>query len=171
MPPIYKGASEQQFQEWEALLEQGISPFQAAQDVGTTLSALSRGDQVRKQNGMDLSKERRAALVDKRIDELAAKSDPAPAIITAWAKANHDDYRDKTKVEISGPDGGPIAVEGRAVVGLAAVVRFAQSIGHGDLLGLDAGDPGDALSPAQEVLPDARERERPPGVLPPARPA
>src|SRR6266487_3892318 len=128
MPPTYKGATEQEFQAWEKLLDEGTPAYVAAQEVGTTLTRLAKGDSVRKQKGMELAKERQAAKVEQVVESQAVRPEPSPAIVTAWARANHPDYADKTQVEISGPDGGPIAVEGRAVVGLADVAAIARRL-------------------------------------------
>lgn len=161
-------ASEQEFQVFEQAIAEGHSPYVASRKAGTTIRRLKNGDRIRYENAAELSKDTRAAIVDERIDELVKKAEPPPALVIAWAKRNHPDYEDKSKVEISGPEGGPIEIEGKAVVGLADVVAFARSIGHSDLLGLDAGDARDAVPAAQEVLPDTGERKRPAGVLPPA---
>lgn len=58
------------------------------------------------------------------------------------------------RVEITGSEGGPIAVEGRAVVGLADVLAVARELGVGHHFGLDAGDPPSALPAPRAVLPD-----------------
>lgn len=60
---------------------------------------------------------------------------------------------ERTTVELTGDGGGPIEVEGRAVVGLADVVRLASELGLGDLVGLGAGDPGGELAAAPHLLP------------------
>lgn len=77
-------------------------------------------------------------------------------MLAMMAKANLPEYRDETDVNIhvGGADGGPIEVEGRAVVGLAAVNELAARLGLGALVGLDAGAARHALPAAQDVLPD-----------------
>lgn len=70
------------------------------------------------------------------------------------------------RVEVSGPDRGPIAVEGRAVVGLADVVRLALETGQGHLLGLPAGLAGELVPAAADVLPDPPGSEPAAGPLP-----
>jgi hypothetical protein len=164
-------ASEQQFQDFERHLRAGASPYVASRKAGTTLTQLKApgGDRQRYADLIAMGEEIRAALVDERMDELALNGDPQPTILTAWARANNPNYGDKTKVEISGPDGGPIELEGKAVVGLADVVAFATRIGAGHLLGLDAGDPGHALPAAADVLPDPADGEPAASVLPAAR--
>lgn len=77
----------------------------------------------------------------------------------AWIleKTEREEFGDRVEVQHTGPDGGPIEVEGRAVVGLADVIALAERLGAGDHLRLDAGDSQAALPSASEVLPDHRE--------------
>ena len=74
----------------------------------------------------------------------------------SWLLERHDpeDFGDRSSVEISGPQGGPIMHEGRAIAGFVDLVAFARSIGAGHLLGLDPGDPQRAVPSAADVLPD-----------------
>lgn len=160
-------ASEQDFQAWEALIDQGVPFYQAAKQVGVTMTALG-SDRIRREQGKERSRELQAAKVEQVMEEQASRPEPSPAIVTAWAKANHPDYEDRSKLEISGPDGGPIAIEGKAVVGLADVVAFARSIGYGPPNGLDGADAGDVVPPPRPLLPGAADDQRPAGVLPPA---
>lgn len=155
--PAVKFATEQEFQEFEKLLEQGIEPYTAARRVGEhlTCGAFRRGDRERYEQLLKMSKEARGHYVDKRIEQLAESSDPSPQIVSLWAKRWNHAYRETQQIEISGRDGGPIAVEGRAVVGLADVAAVARKLGYGHLLEpADGGDPERALPAASEVRPD-----------------
>ena len=71
-----------------------------------------------------------------------------------------DDWGASSKLEVTGQDGGPIAVEGRAVVGLADVVSLYLESGQGHLLGLGTGSDGRALPRADEVLSDPSDDEQ-----------
>lgn len=97
-----KIATEQQFQAWEAKIEAGEDAYQAAKDVGTTLSALGRGDRVRKEDGMDLYRERQAAKVAGQINEQLARPEPSPRLLEIKARAFHPNYAEKRQVEVSG---------------------------------------------------------------------
>lgn len=160
----YTGATEEQFQRWEELIRGGHSPYQAARDVGTTLSALKRGDLVRHDQMRELSKEIRAGVVDKRMDELALKEEPNAAIVNTWAKANHPEaYAEKSKLEIT----GTIEHEHRGVFAIGDLVRTAVETGVLQQVG-DARPQG-ALPAAGEV-PAGRAGDAldPPGDLPAA---
>lgn len=72
------------------------------------------------------------------------------AVLPAYGGA---EFQENHRVELVGEGGGPVVIEGRAVVGLADVNRLAAELGLGDLVGLDAGDPRRELAPAPDVLP------------------
>jgi hypothetical protein len=79
-----------------------------------------------------------------------------------WILERRDeDFNPAAKVEVSGPQGGPIEHEGRTISALVDVIAFAQGIGAGHFLGLDAGDPERALPAAETLLPDPPAPERP----------
>jgi len=121
-------ATEQQYQAWEKAIDEGDSPYAAAQKAGTTLSRLKDrkyGDPERYHRGMELSRERRAAAVDRRMDSLAERPEPSPALVTAWAKANHDGYRDKTQIEVT----GTVEHEHRGIFGIAQLLERANERG------------------------------------------
>jgi hypothetical protein len=118
-------ASEQQFQAWEAKVDQGVPPFEASRMVGTTLRRLENGDAVRKQKVMELAKERQAALVETRTEAIVSKPDPPAGIFTAYQKANHPDYADRTQIEIS----GTVEHEHRGEFTLGHLIATARKLG------------------------------------------
>lgn len=152
MPPVYRGASEEQFQEWEKLIDQGVPRFEASRLAGTTLRRLRNGDEVRFEKGVELSQERQAAMVEKLIVDQTDRPEPSPQLLALRAKATHPDYADKRQVEVTGADGGPIEVEKREV-SLVAVLGVLAQIGALDQLGAADAGPLRALAGAQEVLP------------------
>lgn len=80
-------------------------------------------------------------------------------------------FRDKHRVELTGAEGAPIQLEGRAVVGIADVVQLAIETGQAHLLGipgLDADAARRALSASADVLPDPADGEPPAGSVPAA---
>lgn len=96
----------------------------------------------------------RAELVDKRFDEWVLEQDCAPALRIVWAKRWNPAYRERQQLEVSGPGGAPIELEGKRVTSLAEVFEFAQAIGAGLANGIGAPTSRDALPPAADVLPD-----------------
>lgn len=149
--------TEEQFQDFEQMVADGWEPYMAAREAGTTLTALrsKRGDRERYEKAMEVSAEAREAIANHRMEQWA-KVDDSPQVRIAYAKAESKRYRQAERLELTGGGGGPIAVEGRAVVGLADVIAFAREIGAAADLGLDAGDPRGELPAASEVLPDSR---------------
>lgn len=137
-------ASEQQFQAWEAKVDQGVPPFEASRMVGTTLRRLENGDAVRKQKVMELAKERQAALVESRTEAIVSKPDPPAGIFTAYQKANHPDYADKTQIEVS----GKIEHEHRGEFSLGHLIEVARRAGIIEQLD---DRPEDALPAAREI--------------------
>ncbi len=88
----------------------------------------------------------------------AAKDDEWRSRAWLLERLEADEFGDRKQVDVEiGGGSVPIAVEGRAVVGLADVVRLALETGQGHLLGL--GDAGGAargeLPAAGDVLPDS----------------
>lgn len=74
---------------------------------------------------------------------------------SSWLLERRDDeFNPASRLEVTGHEGGPIAIEGKAVVGLADVIALAKGLGAGHLVGLDAGDTLDALPGPAPVLPD-----------------
>jgi len=88
----------------------------------------------------------------------------------AWLleRLEADEFGDKKQLEVSGPEGAPIALEGRAVVGLADVIAVARELGLGDRLGLDTGGASRELAPLADVLPDPVDGEHPSSDFPDA---
>jgi hypothetical protein len=75
-----------------------------------------------------------------------------------WLLERRDEeFNPASKVEVSGPQGGPIEHEGHVIAGIVDLVAFAKDIGAGHFLGLDGGHPLGALPAAGEVLPDPVE--------------
>jgi len=80
-----------------------------------------------------------------------------------------DEWGLSQRLEITGQDGGPLLVEGRAAVGWADLFAIAQANGYEHLLGLSRGGSGVALPPADEVLPDPPDAEHSADALPGVR--
>jgi len=139
------GASHDQFEEWERLLEKGESPYQAAKLAGTTLTRLRTTDRERQAIGLQYSRERRAALVDEVMDATVKSEFSTPTDRIAWAKANHEGYRDKSTLEIT----GTLNHEAK-VVSLGDLLDAARESGL-DLAEL-AGRSGRSLPSAEDVL-------------------
>lgn len=72
------------------------------------------------------------------------------------------------RVEVSGPEGGPIELEDRTVTRIAQVVQLLRDTGQDHFLGLDSEPPRQALPPAPDVLSDPPEGEPAAGRLPAA---
>lgn len=159
-----------QFDKWEQMLERGnngkpMAPYDAARAAGTTLTALRTADRERQAIGLQYSRERRAALVDEVMDAVVLGADATPTDRIAWAKANHEGYRDKSTLEITG------TIEHTAkIVTLADMIAvMKESKGFEDeLRELDEG-PGRALPSPGDVLSAPAKREA--GSLPPERQA
>lgn len=79
-------------------------------------------------------------------------------LLAKMAEAYLPEYQQRGRLELSGPDGGPIELERRIVVGISDVVRLAGELGISLPLGVNGGDPGRELPPAQDVLPDPPAR-------------
>lgn len=75
-------------------------------------------------------------------------------------RLERDDFGATARLELTGPEGGPLIVEGRAAVGWADLFAIARETGQEHLLGLAGGSPGGALPRAPEVLPDSADDER-----------
>src|SRR5262245_54859913 len=184
-------ATEAEFQAWETRLEAGENPAKAARDgsADLTCGSFKRGDRVRYDDALSTSREARGLYVVEKLEENVERAMEArPVLDREGNETGVFDYDgavankalellgrsaglfvERKEIEISGREGGPIELEGHAIVGLADVVAFARSIGASDSLRLDAGDSRPALPAAEEVRPD------PPGdldaasVLPAAR--
>jgi hypothetical protein len=95
-------------------------------------------------------------------EHVGTVSDPGTAEwrASSWLLERRDeDFNPAAKVEVTGSEGGPIVVEGKAIVGLADVIALARATGQGHLLGLDDGDSPGALPAARALLPVAAEPE------------
>lgn len=83
-------------------------------------------------------------------------------------RLEQDEWGLSQKLEISGPEGGPLIVDERHVVGWADFFAIAEGNGYLALLGLPGGGARGALPAPAPVLPDPAEHERsadaPPGV-------
>lgn len=122
---MFPPATEQQFQQWERLIDEGVPPFQASRDVGTTLAALGKGDRVRKEMGMELAQERQAAAIEEQIEARVPESDQ---VLLAKAKAIHPAYVDKRQLEVS----GTVEHEHHGRFNVAALFAIAAERGIGD---------------------------------------
>lgn len=139
-------ASEQQFQVFEKAIAEGKSPYAASRIADTTIRRLKNGDGTRYEQALAISEERRAAIVDERMDELAMRPEPSPAIVNKWAEANHTGYATKNRIEVSG------TLNHEAKVVVLADILGALSESQGLDLGLED-RPRGALSGAKGLLP------------------
>lgn len=139
-------ASEQQFQQWEKLVDEGIGRFEASRIAGTTLKRLANGDRERFEHGVALSLERQAAKAETLMAEQTSRPEPSPQLIALEAKAHHPDYADRMKIE-----------HGGTVNHVAKVVTLGDLLDAARESGLDlaelAGRPGRSLPGPAAVLP------------------
>jgi transposase-like protein len=108
------------------------------------------------------------------IGEIAKASKDDEWRAKAWLleRLEAEEFGDTKHVDVTvGGGGAPIAVEGRAVVGLADVVAFVRQIEQEHLLGLDREDPRGELPAAGDVLPDPAGDQPPTSDVPADRPA
>lgn len=89
----------------------------------------------------------------------AGKQDEWRNLTWMLERLERGEFGERVEVAHTGPDGGPVEIEGRAVVGLADVIALAERLGAGDQLRVDAGDSQPALPRAGEVLPDPPQPE------------
>jgi hypothetical protein len=83
-------------------------------------------------------------------------SDPGDAEwrASSWLLERRDeDFNPAAKVEVSGPEGGPIVVEGHTIVGWADLIELAERTGQGHLIGLAGRSDGADVPGSQKVLP------------------
>lgn len=122
-------ASPQDFDRWQALVEQGIDPSTAARQVGRKgSSAFRRTDAARHQAVLQIWRDQKETQVDDVVERRALEPDSPPAILGMWAKRHHPGYRDKQQLEVTGEDGGPVVVEDRSA-SLVEVVRVLRTMG------------------------------------------
>jgi len=104
-----------------------------------------------------------------KLREAGAGKESAPGSAGWLLERLESDFNLASRVEFTGPEGGPLEVEGRVAVGWADLIAIAQATGQGHLLGLPGGGAGRALPAADEVLPDPADAE-PAAVDPPGLP-
>jgi len=94
-------------------------------------------------------------------EHVGTVSDPTDAPdwrASSWLLERRDeDFNPASRVEVSGPESGPIQIEGKTLVGIADIVALYCATGQGHLLGLGEGDAQAALPSAGDVLPDHGE--------------
>jgi len=162
MPPVYKGATHEEYVKLSALVEAGHTLHESAKIIGLPLSAFKRqnADPEWFAQIAERAETVRAGLIDEQIDNLASKSDPSPQIVLARAKAYHPAYREKQQIEISGT-----VQHEQKVVSLGDILDLA------DELGIERSQLGTrsraALPGAQELLPAPADRQA--GAVPAAR--
>lgn len=119
-------------------LEKGDTPYQASLVVGWKWPTIKRRIEIDdtgelRQRFAEAWDTRRDAIerkVDDRVESLVMAEEPAPSTVALWAKRWHPGYREKTQVELSGPDGAPLQVESRSMtVDLAEVARIMRDAG------------------------------------------
>lgn len=143
---------------WQALVLDGEDPSTAARQLGFAgSSAFRRADKQRHAEVLDLWRETQRAqdrkLARDTLREIAGSTNSSETarVQAADRLARASGYiGDKVELELSGPDGGPIEIEGGT--SLADVARVLTSVGA-----LPATDSTSAAGPD---LPE------PPGVLP-----
>lgn len=83
---------------------QGISVYEAAQQIGLPLGAFKSRNADRTWYEMICAKAEtaRASLVDQTIDRRVKSGEAGDSLTKAWAARNHPDYRERQQVEISG---------------------------------------------------------------------
>lgn len=163
MPGRKQYAGHNDYVKLEALVESGKTCWEAAQQLGLPLSAFKSrtADPVWYEQIKEREETCRAAMVDKRTEEIVARPDPPQAIFTAWQKANHPGYREKTQIEVTGSVGHEVEM----VVTLGDILKVERE-SQGLDLGLGPPDQGQgALPGTPELLPAPAEREA--GSLPP----
>jgi hypothetical protein len=118
-----------------------------------------------------------ALVIDKAVGERAqqlvamlmeagAGKDSSPGSAGWLLERLERDFNLASRIEVSGPESGPLEIEGRAVVGISDVLALASKLGAGHLIGLDGAPARDALPPARALLPDPAEPE--PAAIPAA---
>lgn len=173
-----------EWEKWEEAVYSGRNPGVAARDLGLGgSSAFKRSDPERHRRAMDYWRANRdetdSDYVREKLREnaehamaatpvLGEDGDPIGVYTYQGNVANKSlellgkaagMFDETVKHEVSGPEGAPIQLEGRAVVGLADVVQLAIETGQQHLLGLDARDSRGALPAASDVLPDPADGE------------
>ena len=126
---------------WEEALENGEEPSTAAAALGLTCSAFKRADAGRHGAALLASRVARGHFADRMAEAWAMAENASDSMRIAWLKRWQPAFGGQ-RVEVTGADGGPVemSVEGRAVVGLADVVRLAEELGVGVGVGVDAAD-------------------------------
>lgn len=142
--------------DWERIEDRvagGERPYDAARAEGFTLSALKRSDKFRHAAILDAGRDEQGDFARKNLRLIAADTDSTQSVrANELLLKDAGGLEERASFEITGPEGAPLAVEGRAVVGLADVNRLALELGYGHLIGLDAGDHRPELAPASNVL-------------------
>lgn len=143
------------FARFLAELAKGRTPYQAADLVGFKWTTIRNRIKDMADEGWpelfaEAWEERREHIerkVDSRVEALVMSDDPAPSTVALWAKRHHPGYREKTQVELSGPDGMPIPVAQKSmVIDLAEVARILRDAG------VDLDGPAELVS-GSRVLP------------------
>ncbi len=143
------------FRKWRTT---GKEQIELAYDTGERKFAIER------EALMVLAVEQATARIAQRLGKQVQNGHEEWRSKLAWLeRQERDDFAPTETIDVTvgGKDGAPIAVEGRAVVGLADVVRLALETGQGHLLGLGdaAGAVGGLLPAARDVLPDPADGE------------
>lgn len=121
-----------------------------------------------------------ALMIDKAVGERAqqlvamlmqagAGKDSSPGSAGWLLERLERDFNLAVRHEVSGPEGGPLEIDGRAVVGISDVLALAKQLGAGHLIGLDGGPDRNSLPAGRPLLPDPAEPEPATGVPAPAR--
>lgn len=118
------------WERWEQRLADGEEPSQAAKAEGQTCSAFKRQDAVRQKAALLMGQDARALFVDDKVEAWALADDADVPVRLAWMKRWNQAYRERSQVEMSGPEGGPVQVEDRSasLAEIAAVLRASGAL-------------------------------------------
>jgi hypothetical protein len=160
-------ASEKNFQDWEAALAEGLTPFEASRKAGTTLSALKRGDRVRHDEGVESALEAREGYVLETLKSNVDRAMQAEPVYDSDGEPTGEYtyqggvankglellgkttgmFVDKRELEIT----AKVEHEHRGVFAVAELVKLADELQVLDQLGLVADRPEGAVPAAKEI--------------------
>lgn len=157
------GVPRRRFLAW---LEEGLDEIEAAYDDGARDTFVPTRQAVLWQTVAEAS----GMLAVELAGNVKAGHEAAQHHRWLLERLERDDFgaTERIDVTVGGKDGAPIAVEGRALVGIGDVLRFLSDAGQGHLLDAGGGAARGALPAAGDVLPDSPAGELAAGELPAA---